>query len=67
MKALKKIASLLLAGAMLFSLAACGGQGTVTNNPDESSDSGETSEESTGETAETSTRPPSHRAQCHLG
>ena len=48
----KRLLSLLVAGAMTVSLAACGGQGAVTNNPTESTDTS---------TAETSAEPTSER------
>lgn len=48
----KRLLSLLVAGAMTVSLAACGGQGAVTNNPSESTDTS---------TAETSAEPTSER------
>ena len=70
MKKAKQIASLLLAGTMAVSLAACGGQETVTNNTEESSastSSEATSSEATAEAAETSTRPTEPTGQLVIG
>ncbi len=69
MKNATKIASLLLAGTMAVSLAACGGQETVTNDAaaDSSASSTEaaTSEEAAAE--ETSTRPTEPSGQLVIG
>ena len=68
MKKAKQIASLLLAGTMAVSLAACGGQETVTNNPEDtsSSSSAATSEDAT-DAAETSVRPTEPSGQLVIG
>lgn len=61
----KGIASLLLAGSMTVSLAACGGQGAVTNNAEETSSAA--SSEATAEAAATSTRPTEPTGQLVIG
>ena len=68
MKKAKQIASLLLAGTMAVSLAACGGQETVTNNPEDtsSSSSAATSEDAT-DAAETSVRPTEPSGRLVIG
>ena len=67
----KQIASLLLAGTMAVSLAACGGQGAVTNNADDSAstNTGATSDTATSETSAeaTSTRPTEPTGQLVIG
>ena len=67
----KQIASLLLAGTMAVSLAACGGQGAVTNNADDSAstNTGATSDTATSETSAeaTSTRPTEPTGQLVVG
>ena len=66
----KRIASLLLAGSMTVSLAACGGQSAVTNNAEETSSAATSSEatsEATAEAAATSTRPTEPTGQLVIG
>ena len=66
----KRIASLLLAGSMTVSLAACGGQSAVTNNAEETSSAATSSEatsEATAEAAATSTRPTEPSGQLVIG
>ena len=60
----KQLVSLLLTGAMAVSLAACGGQQTVTNNPDSTA-----AQSSTGETSaeEASAKPTAPQGQLVIG
>ena len=69
MKKATKLASLLLAGTMAVSLAACGGQETVTNDtPADTSSDVATSEDGSEDTAEeTSTRPTEPTGQLVIG
>lgn len=58
----KRLLSLLLAGAMAASLAACGGQATVTNNASSSTSTG-----SSSAVATESTRPTEPQGQLIIG